>query len=332
VDEINSIINKPIIMKLNKMKSKLYLAVSLFMLIASLQSCVKDWRDGETDLSGTQPSVLIPEGGSTGNAYGAAALSLPASDESDTIYFHVNYAAKTTAPTDETITLGIDQQALADFNGTSAIQYELMPDSLYSFTTTEVIVKAGNNYSDPIPVIVHPNKIDPTKSYMLPITIVGAPSGAIISSNQKTIYYHVIGNPLAGTYLQSFYRWNDVPDTTGPPNSTVFEDEPVSVNPIDATTLDLPESYTETFAGVGISLGFTNTDGVLNNFNAFFNDIQKKAMSDALFTIVNGPTLVGYTLVGDASTHYKGTTFRTYLEVINSSGGNRKVVDNFVKQ
>jgi hypothetical protein len=94
----------------------------------------------------------------------------------------------------------------------------------------------------------------------------------------------------------------------------------------------LPESYTETFAGVGISLGFTNNGGVLSNFSAFFNQTQKDAMATYGFTIVNGPTLVSYTLVGNADTHYAGSTFRTYLEVINSSGGNRKVVDNFVKQ
>src|SRR5436305_351658 len=113
-------------MKLNKVKYNLYLLAGLFMVMASFSSCVKDWRDGETDFSTTTPTVLIPEGGPTGNAYGAAALTFPASDEADTSYFHVDYAAKTTAPTDETITLGIDKQALTDFNGTSNIQYELM--------------------------------------------------------------------------------------------------------------------------------------------------------------------------------------------------------------
>lgn len=166
---------------------------------------------------------------------------------------------------------------------------------------------------------------------MLPIAITDG-DGIEISQNQGVIYFHAIGNPLAGIYSQSFYRWNDVPDTTGPPNSTVFEGQLVPVNPIDATTLDLPESYTETFAGVGVSLGFTNNGGVLSDFSAFFNDDQASAMAFYGFTIVTGPKLVSYTIVGDASTHFAGSTFRTYLEVINSSGGNRKVVDEFVKQ
>ena len=38
------------------------------------------------------------------------------------------------------------------------------------------------------------------KNYMLPISITTAPAGSTISTNFKTIYYHLIGNPIAGLY------------------------------------------------------------------------------------------------------------------------------------
>ena len=81
-----------------------------------------------------------------------------------------------------------------------------------------------------------------------------------------------------------------------------------------------------------MSLSFTNNGGDLSDFDAFFSDEQEAAMAAGGFTIVTAPKLVSYQIVGDASTKYAGSTFRIYLEVINSSGGNRKVVDNFVKQ
>jgi hypothetical protein len=47
---------------------------------------------------------------------------------------------------------------------------------------------------------------------MAPISIVDA-SGKGLSANLNTVYFHTIGNPLAGQYSYDFYRWN-VADTT----------------------------------------------------------------------------------------------------------------------
>jgi hypothetical protein len=37
-------------------------------------------------------------------------------------------------------------------------------------------------------------------------------------------------------------------------------------------------------------------------------------------------------VVGTAGTNYKGITFRTYTEFINSAGAVRAMIDNYVKQ
>ena len=105
-------------------------------------------------------------------------------------FFNVNYAATNVAAADVTITLAIDQAALTNFNAANPTQYSIFPDSIFRFASKEVKIKKGNNYSDLIPLIVFPYKIDSTKSYMLPISIKGVPAGSTISANFGTIFYH----------------------------------------------------------------------------------------------------------------------------------------------
>lgn len=313
---------------------KLVIYLNLLAAIIFTSSCIKDWRPGETNFSGTQPVALIAEGGLSTNAFGSVALLYPASDLSDTAIFHVNYAADNVAPADEQFTLGVDQSALQNYNTNGGgLQYEIMPDSDYSFTSTAVTVVKGNNYAA-VPVVFYPDKIDPTRNYMLPITITAAPSGAIISGNQATIYYHSIGNPLAGTYSWDFSRWNDVPDTTGPPNSTTFTGQLVSVAPLDPTTVILPEGYLNANAlGLGgVALSFSFSNGVLSDFNLSIDKSTQNAIDAVGFKVITAPTLISYQINGNAANHFAGSTFRFYFEIQNNVGGDRKTINVLTKQ
>lgn len=163
------------------------LGILLFLTFSLFNSCVKS-RDGRTDFSGLQPVVLIPEGGM--GAFTSQALLFPVTDKVDTTFFYVNYAATNVAATDIIITLAIDQSAITSYNASNQTQYAIFPDSIFKFTAKEIKIKKGNNYSDLIPLVVFPLKIDSTKSYMLPISIKGVPSGSTISANFGTIFYH----------------------------------------------------------------------------------------------------------------------------------------------
>jgi len=182
--------------------------IAILVVLAStfFTSCIKD-RDGQVDFSGLSPIAQIVEGGLQN--YAKSALTFPATDLSDTAYFRLNYAATNVAPNDIVVTLAYDAAALAAYNAANPTgpQYQKMPDSIYSFTQTSVTIKAGQSYSDLVKFVVYPSKIDITKSYMFPISITNA-SGVTISGNFGTIYYHVIGNPLAGNYNVLFSRWN----------------------------------------------------------------------------------------------------------------------------
>jgi hypothetical protein len=171
-----------------------------------LASCVKDRNTGATDFSQLSPIVQITEGGMA--KYSSQSLLFPASDVSDTAYFTVNYAATNVAPSDISVTLAYDAAALAAYNAANPTAINAkFPDSIYRFTQTSVVIKKGQNYSDPIKLTVFPYKVDPSKNYMFPISITDA-GGNKISGNFGTIYFHFIGNPLAGTYNNVGTRYN----------------------------------------------------------------------------------------------------------------------------
>ena len=192
-------------------------AMILVSCVVFLASCVKNRNDGAVDFSQLTPIVLIPEGGLKN--FATSALLFNAADASDTAVFRVNYAATTVAPADITVTLAVDPAALAAYNASEAARlaamtppqayspYAIFPDSIYKFTTTTVTIKAGQSYSDAIKLTLYPIKVDPSKNYMLPISITNA-SGVNISGNFNTIYFHFIGNCLAGTYNVVGTRYN----------------------------------------------------------------------------------------------------------------------------
>jgi hypothetical protein len=282
----------------------------LFVMAFLLNSCVKS-RSGDTDFSSLKPVVLIPEGGL--NAFTSQALTFPGTDATDTAFFYVNYAATNVAPADETVTLAVDPNALQNFNSTSSLQYALFPDSIYSFTSTTVMVKKGNNYSSAVPLILFPDKIDATKSYMLPISIKGGPTGSTISGNFGTIWYHLIGNPIAGAYTNEWIRWNSL-DTSGAPNYDVVTPG-VIISPITPT-----EASAVSGTGITYIIDFQNNGGVLSNFSV---SIDPASVSAAGITITGGPTIQ----IADPVHKIYRFTF-TYN---NSSGAARTIVDEYHK-
>lgn len=80
---------------------------------------------------------------------------------------------------DVTVNFGSDPQALAAYNLKNGTDYQALPESYYSFSQTEAVIKAGNIASAPVELQIKPfdENIDITKKYAVPVSIVGA-SGA----------------------------------------------------------------------------------------------------------------------------------------------------------
>jgi len=304
--------------------------LSVVLLFTMAESCVKS-RSGFTDLTKTSDFVVLL-GSGTSNFKASNLLVNTASPDTLELEVTADLASNNSNNGPVTVTLGLDNAAITAYNAANGTNFQPFPANAYKFVSTTVTIPGGLEHYGSTTVWIFQDKLDPSVSYILPVTITDA-GGKSVSSNQNVIYYNVIGNPLAGIYLHSFYRWNSpVTDTALPPNSTVFTNTPHVVPPITATTVLLPEDYLETFVGVGVNLTITNNNGVLSNPVVSLDAASIAAIAAGGFTIVVPPKLVGYTIVGTAATKYAGTRFRIYLQVINSGGATRTLIDNFVKQ
>jgi Domain of unknown function (DUF1735) len=281
-----------------------------FSVIAMGTSCVKS-VSGRTDFDNLKPTVLIPEGGMAN--FASDAILFPPTDDNDTAIFHLNYAGTTTAPSDQVITIAIDDQAIADYNALGGNQYEKFPDSIYSFTTTSVTVPKGASYSAPVGLIMHPSKIDLLKNYMLPITITAAPAGSTISTNYKTIYWHLIGNPIAGIYSQEWIRYNTATQTGTP----AFDEDvsPGVFAPVDGTTINVQSG-----SGPIYVLTFADSAGVLTDFQVSFD---AASVTNSGIKITGGPTII----TADPTTG----SYKFNYTYDNLNGGLRNITDIFGK-
>ena len=272
-------------MKRNNTNRIFVLGLLSMMVVFISTSCIKS-VEGRTDFSNLSPTVLMSDGGLQN--FGNNAILFPPTDNVDTTFFHLEYAATNVAAQDEVITIAIDDAALAAYNALGGAQYAKFPDSIYSFKTTSVTVKKGNNYSSLIPLVMFPSKVNLNQSYMLPISITTAPSGSTISSNFKTIYYHLIGNPIAGIYNWDWTRWNNATGT-GAPTGSSFVGHSTVLAPVSETQVEVPSGY---FTQPRYEISFTNTAGVLSNFKVALNAADVAAMSAAGVTVTSGPNIL----------------------------------------
>ena len=301
--------------------------VAIPALLILLSGCLKT-HDGFIDLTQTTDFVILT-GAGLGNFKASNLQVNTASPDTLRKTVTVDLASKDNSNGAVTVTLGVDNTVIAPYNSANGTNFQPFPAGSFKIINTSVTIPAAQHYATTT-VEIYQNKLDPSVSYMLPVAITDG-GGKSLSSNQNVIYYNVIGNPLAGNYVHNYYRWNGTTDTTSPPNSTVGVNDPEVVGPLTATSVTLPEYYLETFVGVGTRLSFTNTSGVLSNPVLDIDPTSQAAIDAGGFSIVT-LKLVSYVMAGNAANHYAGTTFRTYLVVLNSAGSTRTLIDNYVKK
>lgn len=274
-------------MKYFKIKALIFSA-----LIISLSSCLKE---GVMNVDTEKTTATIVElqflengSGSTINSglqyFGGGALTYPGTHESDTATYNVSIAGPALLGSDLVVSVGVDAAKVLDNYKSDSIPYELMPDSLYKFLSTSVTIKAGERVA-PLQIVFYPSKTDVTKSYMLPVVIKDA-AGQTISGNFGIIYFHVIGNPIAGAYSWNYYRWNTetpVGDPTG------WENDPITFTPVNPNTVKVITGY---YTQIEYNISFENNNGVLSDFSVKFD---KQQYDDSFVAngvnLVSGPTI-----------------------------------------
>jgi hypothetical protein len=314
-------------MKYSSFKLSAFLITAFLLVVVT--SCVKE-RAGFTDLTKTTDMVILT-GAGTGNFKASNVLVNTSSPDTIKKTVTAVLASNNSNGGAVTVTIGLDNSVIAAYNSANGTNFQPFPANAYKIVSNTITIPGGLEHTGTTTVWIFQNKLDPAVSYLLPVAITDG-GGKQLSGNQNVIYYNVIGNPLAGNYLHSFWRWNNTTDTTTAANSTTFVNKPIIVAPITATTVLLPEDYLETFVGVGVNLTITNTNGVLSNPVVALDAASAAAITAGGFTFTTTPKLVGYQIVGTAATKYAGSRFRIYMSLINSTGGVRTTINDFVKQ
>ncbi len=112
------------------------ISIYLLLVAATLQfsACLKD--DAYTFDPHKDATTLELFGGtrhSVSDSFAIISAALDLADEAD-YAITVNYAGNNTAPTDITLTLGIDPAAVTIYNNQEGTDYVSMPDSLFFHT------------------------------------------------------------------------------------------------------------------------------------------------------------------------------------------------------
>jgi hypothetical protein len=267
-------------------KSKILLIPFLSALLFT--SCLKDTPF--MDVSSTQPIIEFANGTSGASSLGNFGMD-PTADKLDTA-IAVNIASPQVLDYPVTVTLKVDPSLLTKYNSVAGnTQLSMLPDSAYKYSTTTVTIQPGYRIAR-IPITLYPTRIDPSKSYGLPIAIVSAtgPSGQnlLVSGNAGVAFYAFIGNPIAGAYKWDYTRWNN-DNGSGTPHASSFTGGSTLFSVDNPTQVEVASGYVYNNRYV---LSFDNNGGTLTNFKVSFNPDDIATMSAGGVTVVDGPNII----------------------------------------
>ena len=177
------------------------LVASSMLLLASLNSCVKNRNDLATDFTKITPVVelLAGEPITGGNPIRFKVLGLDIKPDPTTLNVYVNYAAPGLAPNDIDVTVALDPEGLAAYNTAHGTEYAIPAADAYSLPVTKVTIKKGTRFAI-VPVVVNTTKVDLSLQNAVPIKIVDASGVTITANNSALIYALVVKNEFDADY------------------------------------------------------------------------------------------------------------------------------------
>ena len=156
---------------------------SALLLVAVLNSCVKNRNVLATDFSKATSIIELPNAG-------FKALAFDISPTPSVVKIRVNLAGPVVADKDILVTLALDPAGLADYNTAHATTYTMLPDSAFTIPGFTVTIKKGQRL-DSLPFSVFSSKVDLSLSNALAFKITDA-SGLLLSQNFKSVIYAVV--------------------------------------------------------------------------------------------------------------------------------------------
>lgn len=155
-------------------------------LMFFISGCFKDTPAVDFSVTGNIVEILPPYGGAEN--FDNAALFFDVTEPADSVMIVVNLAAKKTLKAGLAVTLAIDDPQRTAYNAANGTDYEMLPDSVFSFPVTSGIIPAGKHL-DTLMTYFFPDKLDTTKNYMLPVSLKDA-GGQPLSGNFGTAFLH----------------------------------------------------------------------------------------------------------------------------------------------
>jgi hypothetical protein len=204
------------------MNLKKYSGFLMLIVLAGLSSCLKE-----------SPALDPKETNNVVEIY--SLVPTPTTSPADAVYplytqsfdivpsaefkVQVSYSGAEVAPEDITVTLGVDAQALNDYNDEQGTSMVFMPAAFYSVDSWTVKIPKGQRLGT-MTVTFKPSSFDPTKSYGFPVKILSSSLGKI-SSNYGTVIYAIgAKNKYDGIYqLRGFHNR---PGLDAPYNEEVY--------------------------------------------------------------------------------------------------------------
>lgn len=274
------------------MRIKTYVNAMAIMIAAFVVSSCLEGDEINTPPGGSAPFIMMTNNANGGPAvytglryFPNQALLLNPTVDNDTVTFAVTLQGVKTYAKDINITLSSPEEALDDYFDVDEIPYEMLPAEGYTMLATSGVIPKGQTYAE-FKIVLHPSQIDLKKNYMIPITA-SNDAGITVSSNYNIVYYHMIGNPIAGLYDWEFIRYA-TPDGAGDPDIHTFDDAVFA--PVNGTTVTVPTGY---YTGPNYIITFDDDGaGNLSNFKAVLDpDALAADWGPAGIEVVTGPTI-----------------------------------------
>ena len=197
----------------------------LFLFGVALASCLKDDITLDPDKSTNviefkNPSGFVSPSGSKFSMYSQSFDLAPEANYPVT----VSYSGAHVAPEDITVTLGVDNAAITQYNKEQNKAFDPITADLYTIPVSVVIPKGQRTAA--VMIKLKPEKFDFSKSYVLPIQIKSVSTG-IVSGNFGTILLAVKAkNSYDATYKATGYVYHPTS------SRTLSKDKPlVTVSP-----------------------------------------------------------------------------------------------------
>jgi len=295
-------------------KNIIFSALSILGLGFGMTSCLLEGDDMNTP-PGASPAIVemsyvIPGGNNINSGlqfFSSQTLLLNPGDDSDTITFAATVQGQFND--DVNVTIKVDQTKLADNNANDHLDYGLMPSNQFKLLSTTGVISPGRTPYVEFKVVFYPPNIDFTKNVMLPITV-SNDRDLTLSSNFGTVYFHIIGNPIAGLYNREFIRY-PTPDPASTDSPDIHNNATVVFAPQDPTTINAPTGYFD-HAPYVITFdddGTHTAPGGLTNFKAVLDpDWLADNWTTQGIEVTEGPTITVSTDYTTYTLKYKTKT------------------------